>query len=490
MKNLISALSLTALLLPIVLSGQDKQFVSPRNLWSFYTPQWFSPEEYSHARFSDTLTIINGRGYRQLLRESANYPGWSGYGTYMREENGRVYTLDFSGNEELVYDFTLVKGDSLESIVNSYKTKLKVDSTNTLVTNDGVSRKRLYLSLYCQGNLVEKPIWVEGIGDIDKRTFFSMSHKCIIMDPEKVLTCFYVDNKPVLMDWGCKNNLEAYLSMVDWRYIWQVDHQVTGLPSSVTRLYRFGGTVEVNNKVYTQLLKADNILPTSVDWVPTGRFFRHEDGKIFGLKEDREYLIMDFTLEQGDSLTLDYNSSPVKIYVLKTDIVKYKDNKTRKRLYLGCEPEDTPDENQVWVYGLGDPGIFLDYPGLGCSLYDPLERDDIVCILNYDYYSVYTAPGAQECFKAGTYPENSPKSTKILAIPNPASDVVTFSAAAPFEGLLVIRDLSGRVVLRQNTQTSHSHIEADIRHLNEGLFIYSLTLKNGNHHTGKLSVRK
>jgi len=488
MKNLISALSLTALLLPIALSGQNKQFVSPRNLWSFYAAQWFSPEEYSHVRFSDTLTIINGKEYRQLLRESANYPGWYGYATYMREENGRVYKLDFTGNEELVYDFTLAKGDSLESIVNSYKTKLKVDSTNTLVTNDGVSRKRLYLSLYCQGGFVEKCIWIEGIGDIDKRTFFPMSQKCIIMDPEKVLTCFYVDNKSVLIDWGCKNDLEVYLSMVDWRYIWQVDHQVTGIPSAVTRLYRFGGTTELNNRVYTQLLKADDVLPTSVDWTPTGRYFRHEDGKVFGLGVDREHLIMDFTLEKGDSLTLDYNSTPVKFFVLKTDTVKYKDNVARKRVFLGCATDDSPDKNQVWVFGLGDPGIFLDYPGLGCSLYDPSERDDIVCIFNYNYYSLYTAPGVQECFKAGAYPENSPKSAKIQAFPNPASDVVTFDFEWPFEGLLVIRDLSGRVVLRKNQGTANSHIEADIGHLTQGFYIYTFTDKNGNHYTGKMSV--
>lgn len=468
--------------------GQNKTFVNPRNTWSLYTYAWFNPESYSHARFSDQVTVINGREYRELLFENEKLPGWSGYSRFFREENGRVYSITGVKNEVLVYDFTIEKGDSLVYQEFNYSTKMKVDSVDTIVTLDGVQRKRLFLSMYCQGLFAEKTVWIEGIGDIDTRTFNSMDFKCIIADPETTLICFYVDNLPVLNDWGCRNNLEGYLNMVDWRYIWQVDRQSAALPPSM-RLYRFSGQKEINGKVYTQLQHADNILPVSVPWTPSGKYFRYENGKLLKNADTTEHVVMDFSLIQGDSITINHHGSLLKIFILKTDTVIYKDNVPRKRLYLGCNSDDEPALDRVWVYGLGDISIFLDYPQLECSLFEPETIDEVVCILYYNYYDIYKAPGVLGCFKAATRPDETSQKPTILVYPNPASDLVTFSADVPLAGTLLIQHLDGRTAVKQNWPLSSESMEVNISGLLPGFYIYTLSNKSGRSYSGKLIVR-
>ena len=76
--------------------------------------------------------------------------------TFWREEDGRVYQHNiYNGNDELMYDFNLSKGEKVE-----YDNHFEVISTDSIMVHD-ILRKRIVLPYGAR-------FWVEGIGNPGK----------------------------------------------------------------------------------------------------------------------------------------------------------------------------------------------------------------------------------------------------------------------------------------------------------------------------------
>lgn len=129
----------------------------------------------------DGDTTINGIDYKIIKK---NYPDvdnqWSS-AFYLREENRKWYLIGRNGNlnveEELLYDFSLMTGDSI-NLPWAYNIYVNVVADGDTILENGESRKYLILG----NNDVPtncNDIWIEGLGSaichIDVPCFYLIS---------------------------------------------------------------------------------------------------------------------------------------------------------------------------------------------------------------------------------------------------------------------------------------------------------------------------
>ena len=104
-------------------------------------------------------TTVNGLTYQQM--EGYNQQG----AAYLREDtnNEQVFFLDLAtGNEHLLYDFSLQVGDSIQDL--SWDSSwVEVTAISTVMVN-GTSRKRLEFQYKPGANINCQLFWVEGVG--------------------------------------------------------------------------------------------------------------------------------------------------------------------------------------------------------------------------------------------------------------------------------------------------------------------------------------
>lgn len=142
----------------------------------------------SHTRsetntyFFNGDTTLNGKQYRKIystIQRQIDRNNLSNiYRGAIREDEKVVYYLpDYSDNEEeILYDFTLTEGDSVETIFFEYDIqipiKLYLDNIDTIITYDNVRRRKFNFKLSDEhAYLVNDEddyltSWIEGIGDI------------------------------------------------------------------------------------------------------------------------------------------------------------------------------------------------------------------------------------------------------------------------------------------------------------------------------------
>ena len=74
------------------------------------------------------------------------------------------------------------------------------------------------------------------------------------------------------------------------------------------------------------------------------------------------------------------------------------------------------------------------------------------------------------------------------AFPNPANDAVTIDIDGEGSAVMVVSDIAGRLVLSNNVNLVNGQTLVDISSLDEGVYMFNVTLDNGN--TSTFSVVK
>jgi hypothetical protein len=142
----------------------SQSFVDEGNHWSMV--------EYTFAGiFSRTYkmegdTTINGINYKKMLvtYENPNLAVNWGLSKIVREDSTqKVYQLNASNEEIVIYDFGLSVGDTIVSNISPEQNSI-IMAVDSIELNDGTKRKRLTItSLYCPDWNIEE-FWIEGIG--------------------------------------------------------------------------------------------------------------------------------------------------------------------------------------------------------------------------------------------------------------------------------------------------------------------------------------
>lgn len=137
--------------------------------WNILVSVWENSEISNSLLYENTIakrlkgdTIINGKDYL-ILEESiidSLFNTWISSGYYFRQENtnSKVYVYsDKIDGESLLYDFSLLTGDSLKTIYNSYV----IDS----IIYEFIANKNRLVQYFSKECIVYKTI--EGIGTLE-----------------------------------------------------------------------------------------------------------------------------------------------------------------------------------------------------------------------------------------------------------------------------------------------------------------------------------
>ncbi|MEI8046398.1 MAG: T9SS type A sorting domain-containing protein [Bacteroidota bacterium] len=154
----------------------------PPQIWSL----WYNSIGETYYKGD---TVINNKEYHKLYQTIRNIfcsrvIEGNGYCGALREDtiNRKIFTIGYGEHEEhLLYDFELNVGDTLDGYP-----ELIITSIDTIVTNDGKSRRRWHFPIYYYAGYV-----IEGIGS----NHGLLSSMMLLSEYPNVTMCFEGDSK-------------------------------------------------------------------------------------------------------------------------------------------------------------------------------------------------------------------------------------------------------------------------------------------------------
>jgi hypothetical protein len=157
----------TLLFLIAAPSLEAQEIVDNQKLWSILTGHCLPDyTTYTTSFFKfDEDTIIDGKLYQKVfISEDEFQQEWYFYGSFIREENKKVYLKEYFGEEGLIYDFNLQLGDTV--VVNNPRAvsevALVLTEIDSVETTDGY-RDRWKLT---NDEFMIPEYWIEGIGSM------------------------------------------------------------------------------------------------------------------------------------------------------------------------------------------------------------------------------------------------------------------------------------------------------------------------------------
>lgn len=451
------------------------KYVNSDNVWQYSVYGFGVPFTFYQNTFSKDSLLIGGKYYfeRQLINSNIQL-----INKYYREDNGKVFILK-GQNEVLIYDFSLKIGDTFSI---NHTTKAKVSRLENIITADGLTRKKITVDVLCGFNTFIQNIWIQGIGEVKGDKF--INNACFAFDPEPSLDCFLQDNKIVYSLKGCQ---ESYKKLVSEELIWQVNVTKQAETDVTERFYKFDSPIIINNKTYSELLKAEGPSFKPANWAGTSMFFREENGVVFYLDNDEEIQYFDFNLNKGDEFKLPYEPT-TSVYVIKKDSIIFGiDIKTRKVIQLACD--SLSDNNNItWVEGIGDKSSFI-FSNAVCSLFDPSETVELKCVFYANSFrKIYGKDFTQDCYLDSDFEKNTIDQKEIKIYPNPASDVLRIEFQKQFSGVISIYDHTLREVFKQDIKENSYGEKLDISILKSGIYIILFKENDGNTSANKIII--
>lgn len=163
MKKLVYTLLLFVAMQPLV----AQEIVDNQKIWSILTGHClpdYTTYTTSFFKFNED-TIIDGELYQKVfISEDEFQEEWFFYGTFIREENKKVYLREYFGEEGLIYDFNLQLGDTV--VINNPRAASEValvlTEIDSVETTDGY-RERWKLT---NEEFMIPEYWIEGIGSM------------------------------------------------------------------------------------------------------------------------------------------------------------------------------------------------------------------------------------------------------------------------------------------------------------------------------------
>ena len=148
-------------------SLEAQEIVDNQKLWSILTGHCLPDyTTYTTSFFKfDEDTIIDGKLYQKVfISEDEFQEEWFFFGSFIREENNKVYLREYFGEEGLIYDFNLQLGDTV--VVNNPRAvsevALVLTEIDSVETTDGY-RDRWKLT---NDEFMIPEYWIEGIGSM------------------------------------------------------------------------------------------------------------------------------------------------------------------------------------------------------------------------------------------------------------------------------------------------------------------------------------
>ena len=171
-------ISILILILILLSTGSyaqnDWQIIDTFAKWSIIIHDAGESDMTHIVKFSDQDTIIDNLAYRKVMETfNPDETDWSFMDLFIREdiENKQVYLRNLIGEEGLIYDFSIVLGDTvtIHNVIAGGFIKLEVVSVDSVYIYDSY-RKRFEFEPV---NWPYWDSWVEGIGSMSHGVIYS-----------------------------------------------------------------------------------------------------------------------------------------------------------------------------------------------------------------------------------------------------------------------------------------------------------------------------
>lgn len=239
-----------------------------------------------------------------------------------------------------------------------------------------------------------------------------------------------------------------------------VDYNVF-TPNISTDIYSFRKDTIINSVNYWQLFRNyDETLMT--DWLATDVFMREEDnGSVYILDGSEEKLIYDFSINEGDTIQLEYDFTNCSLVVYAVDSLTLLNGERRKRIRLVSESE--PDYSEPtfygykdWVEGIGSMTSLTQYLA-SCYTDYPF---DLLCYFENGNL-LYSNPDNPDCFI--TPIENIlSNSDEIRVYPNPSGGVFNVELGIGSYAVQVLNIIGEVLFYTRDNKVDLSDYEAGI----------------------------
>ncbi|HYD91001.1 MAG TPA: T9SS type A sorting domain-containing protein, partial [Flavobacterium sp.] len=350
-------------------------------------------------------------------------------------------------------------------------------------------RKRLRLKLLDSEGMIDPfpEYWIEGLGNLNHPL---ESLQWLMPDAWYTVLCnHYGDEMPYSVNefmgepFTCPEPTsepepwpDDYIPLINDNY-WYVNSMMfTNMDSFWVQPIE---EVTINETAYTHYQETIMVIDTPV----VNDYYIREDveaKRVYKLEDGNEYLMYDFSLEEGDNITLDFAGDLLEYTVVSKDSFAVNIGRQRVRLALQAVGSEA---TETWIEGLGN----LRHPlkNFLTIIQDP--HYTLLCN-NYDgevAYSVNEFMGAPfTCPERGTEPEpplgiNDYLNPGVSIYPNPFRESFVILTEVPLDkAVLTLHDILGREIKRMNI--SGSEIEVKREDLPAG--IYMLRIEQDGRH--------
>jgi|GEM_PF-2260646 len=431
--------------------------------------QWTYPVE--DVTINDTVYVH----YQENYSLNPNLPPIENH-YYIREdiEEKRVYTR-IDGEEQLLYDFSLEIGDEVTTLLDGeWLYTFAVVAKDSFAVDTG--RKRVRLFLQDTGGYEVWEEWIEGIGSRDHPL---KNFELLIPDGNYELLCNHYNgempysvNEYMGEPFTCPEPTsepepDDYIPLINDNH-WYVNSMMfTNMDSYWVQPVE---EITINETVYTHYQETITVIDTPV----VNDYYIREDveaKKVYKLEDGNEYLMYDFSLQEGDNVMLEFAGELIEYNVVSKDSFAVNSGRQRVRLLLeGVGSEAT----ETWIEGLGNLGHPL--KNFQTIIQDP---DYTLLCNNYNGDVAYTVTefmGAPfTCPERGTEPEpplnvNDYVDADVLVYPNPFTHSFVVKTGEPVDGaVLTLHDVLGREIKRLNV--SGREIEIARGNLPPGIYM-------------------
>nr|MDA3853091.1 T9SS type A sorting domain-containing protein [Bacteroidales bacterium] len=323
--------------------------------------EYSKPSRSKYSINSDATQAFcwNGKFYHHVMEYNYGEDGEieDTISHYIREESGKVYQVDPSGvsfdgcEEALIYDFTLDIGDTVTLGFDSIQFVVVPTATPLIY-----EPRQWALAEASAPEMSSYTTWIEGVGDT--RGLFESSKSLQLVGVNNVLACCSLKDSLLYQDTRFPEcgQRPAYQFFIEEDKTWtSITHNIWDDSYSRNDISITADKMVDNPYAMVFYSKLDD----------KSYYIKEANGTVYQHEGDHNYLIYDFTLNVGDTVTVgNPQEMPLHLTVDSVLYRTYEDSILRKTLYLSGAGLMT------WIEGIGEINSPLGYwqpsPTNGC----------------------------------------------------------------------------------------------------------------------------
>jgi hypothetical protein len=244
------------------------------------------------------------------------------------------------------------------------------------------------------------------------------------------------------------------------------------------------GDTIINEKHYKRLVHCLDSMCVNKSFKS---FIREDSGKVFLADKTREFILYDFNLKQGDSLTMNFlwDVNPLFIQIDSIESGIFQDQKERIIQYVTVYAYHYRESSfkDILVEGIGSMRFGLEFPGnlfiTGSSQCYP----NLLCFY-MDKNLVYTNPEFNDCYitTGNNQFQVKPELVKVFSAPN---GILVLDLTNSVSGTIFIFNMLGEMVRQKRILDSTSQFCMP----RTGVYLYRFVSDDGQIQTGKTFIQ-